>query len=87
MKSPGFDKPLCVLPTYTPRPFQKKMFGWEVVGLNTLETSRIAYARQVIYDGSRAAIEFGLSSHKTDFLLNEHSGKPIEREVSCARHP
>jgi hypothetical protein len=86
MKGPAFDKPLCVMPTYTPRHFQKKMFGWEVLGLKTLKTSRIAGARQVIYDGSGAAIKF-LSSHKTYMLVNVHAGKPIEREVSCARHP
>ena len=58
MTNIGFDKPLYILPFDHRASFQKKMFGWNGT-LTAEQTAQIAAAKQVIYDGFKAAIQDG----------------------------
>jgi len=59
MRTLGFDKPLYILPFDHRGSFVTKMFGWH--GAMTPEqTVEIAAAKQVIYDGFKAAIAAGV---------------------------
>ena len=63
----GFDKDLFVLPFDHRGSFQTKMFGWK--GRLTLnQTAQIAAAKQVIYDGFKAAVSAGTRSSNMNML-------------------
>jgi hypothetical protein len=51
----GFNKPLYIQPFDHRASFQTKMFGWKGA-LNEEQTAAIAAAKQVIYDGFKAAV-------------------------------
>jgi len=55
MKTIGYDQPLYVLPFDHRGSFETKMFGWHG-DLTAAQTAEIAAAKQVIYDGFKAAV-------------------------------
>jgi myo-inositol catabolism protein IolC len=72
----GFDQPLYIQPFDHRGSFQTKMFGWK--GKLTWEqTAEIAAAKQVIYDGFKAAVAAGVSKEKTGILVDEQFGAAI----------
>jgi myo-inositol catabolism protein IolC len=76
----GFDKPLYILPFDHRGTFQTQMFGWK--GALTLEqTAQIAGAKQVIYDGFKAAVASGVPKHKAGILVDEQFGAAILRDA------
>jgi hypothetical protein len=58
MKNLGYDNPLYILPFDHRSSFELKMFGWGE-DLTPEQTAEIAGAKQVIYDGFKAAVEAG----------------------------
>jgi len=84
----GFNKPLYVLPFDHRGSFQTKMFGWKGT-LTAEQTAAIAAAKQVIYDGFRAAVAGGAPKAKAGILVDEQFGTAIlqaaEREgyITC----
>lgn len=76
MKTIGFDRPLYVLPFDHRGSFQTKMFGWHGV-LNIAQTAEIAAAKQVIYDGFKAALSAGVPREKAGILVDEQFGSAI----------
>ena len=78
----GFDQPLYVLPFDHRGSFQTKMFGWKGT-LTTEQTAEIAAAKQVIYDGFKAALAAGVPKNKAGILVDEQFGAAILHE---ARH-
>jgi myo-inositol catabolism protein IolC len=77
----GFDQPLYVLPFDHRGSFQTKMFGWKGA-LNDQQTAEIAAAKQVIYDGFKAAIAAGVPKSKAGILVDEQFGAAILRDAS-----
>jgi myo-inositol catabolism protein IolC len=77
----GFDQPLYVLPFDHRGSFQTKMFGWKGA-LNEQQTAEIAAAKQVIYDGFKAAIVAGVPKSKAGILVDEQFGAAILRDAS-----
>jgi 5-dehydro-2-deoxygluconokinase len=77
----GFDQPLYVLPFDHRGSFQTKMFGWKGA-LNEQQTAEIAAAKQVIYDGFKAAIAAGVPKSKAGILVDEQFGAAILRDAS-----
>jgi Phosphoglucose isomerase len=80
MKTIGFDKPLYILPFDHPGSFETKMFGWHGE-LNAAQTEEIAAAKQVIYDGFKAAIAAGVPKGKAGILVDEQFGSAILRDA------
>jgi len=70
MKTIGYDKPLYVLPFDHRGSFKTKMFGWHG-DLTAAQTAEIAAAKQVIYEGFKAAVEAGVPKEKTGILVDE----------------
>ena len=80
MKTIGFDRPLYVLPFDHRGSFQTKMFGWHGV-LNIAQTAEIAAAKQVIYEGFKAALAAGVPKEKAGILVDEQFGSAILRDA------
>src|SRR5271165_6576451 len=78
--TPGFDKPLYVLPFDHRGSFQTKMFGWEGA-LNAGQTAEIANAKRVIYDGFRLATSDSVAKEKAAILVDEQFGAAILRDA------
>src|SRR5262249_23408772 len=77
----GFDKPLYVLPFDHRGSFQEKMFGWKGK-LTAEQTADIAAAKQVIYDGFKAAIAGGVAKAKAGILVDAQFGAAILRDAA-----
>ena len=82
MTTLGFDKPLYILPFDHRGSFQTKMFGWKGA-LTAAQTAEIAAAKQVIYDGFKAAVEAGVPKEKAGILVDEQFGAAILHDAAA----
>jgi myo-inositol catabolism protein IolC len=82
MNTIGYDKPLYVLPYDHRGSFESKMFGWHG-DLTAAQTAEIAAAKQVIYDGFKAAVEGGVPKEKAGILVDEQFGASILRDAAA----
>src|SRR3974377_1689632 len=78
----GFDKPLYILAFDHRGSFETKMFGWEGA-LTDEQTGQIAAAKQVIYDGFKAATAAGVPKEKAGILVDEPFGAAILRDAAA----
>jgi len=85
MRTTGFDKPLYILPFDHRASFQTKMFGWKGA-LTAEQTAEIAAAKQVIYDGFKAAVQDGVPEQKAGILTDEQFGSAILRDAAAHRY-
>ncbi len=76
----GFDKDLYILPFDHRGSFQTKMFGWKG-NLSAEQTAQVAAAKQVIYDGYKAALKTGIPQAKTGILVDEQFGDAILKDA------
>lgn len=79
-KSLGYNQPLYILPFDHRGSFETKMFGWQG-DLTPEQTVEIAAAKQVIYDGFKAAIAAGAPKEKGGILVDEQFGATILRDA------
>jgi 5-dehydro-2-deoxygluconokinase len=77
----GYDRPLYILPFDHRGSFQTKMFGWKGT-LTPQQTADIAAAKQVIYDGFKAAVTAGVAKDKAGILVDEQFGAAILRDAA-----
>jgi len=82
MTTIGFDQPLYILPFDHRGSFQAKMFGW-TGALTPEQTAQIAAAKQVIYDGFKAAVAAGVPKAKAAILVDEQFGAAILRAAAA----
>jgi myo-inositol catabolism protein IolC len=82
MTTIGFDQPLYILPFDHRGSFQTKMFGWKGE-LTPDQTAQIAAAKQVIYDGFKAAVAAGVPKAKAAILVDEQFGAAILRAAAA----
>jgi 5-dehydro-2-deoxygluconokinase len=82
MMTRGFDRPLYLLPFDHRGTFQRNMFGWEGA-LSPQQTAEIAAAKQVIYDGFKAAVAAGVPKEKAGILVDEQFGAAILRDAAA----
>jgi 5-dehydro-2-deoxygluconokinase len=82
MTTIGFDQPLYILPFDHRGSFQTQMFGWKGA-LTVGQTAQIAAAKQVIYDGFKAAIAEGVPKEKAGILVDEQFGAAILRDAAA----
>jgi myo-inositol catabolism protein IolC len=78
----GFDKPLYIQPFDHGGSFQTKKFGWKGA-LTEEQTAQIAAAKQVIYDGFKAALAAGVPQAKAGILVDEQFGAAILRDAAA----
>ena len=82
MRTLGYNQPLYILPFDHRGSFETKMFGWHG-DLTPVQTAEIAVAKQVIYDGFKAAIAAGAPKEKGGILVDEQFGAAILRDASA----
>jgi myo-inositol catabolism protein IolC len=82
MTAVGFDEPLYILPFDHRGSFQTKMFGWSGT-LSAAQTAEIAAAKEVIYDGFKAALQAGVPQQKAGILVDEQFGSSILRDATA----
>ena len=82
MRSIGFEKPLYILPFDHRGSFQTRMFGWKGA-LTPEQTAEIAAAKQVIYDGFKAAVRDGVPEQKAGILTDEQFGFAVLRDAAA----
>jgi myo-inositol catabolism protein IolC/predicted NBD/HSP70 family sugar kinase len=82
MRTPGYNQPLYVLPFDHRGSFETKMFGWHG-DLTPEQTAEIAAAKQVIYDGFKAAVAAGVPKEKAGILVDEQFGAAILHDASA----
>jgi myo-inositol catabolism protein IolC len=83
LKAIGYDQPLYVLPFDHRGSFETKMFGWHG-DLTAAQTAEIAAAKQVIYDGFKAAVAAGVPKEKAGILVDEQFGAAILRDAAAS---
>lgn len=76
----GFEHPLYILPFDHRGSFETGMFGWHG-DLTPNQTAQIAAAKQVIYDGFKAAVEQGVPKANAGLLVDEQFGADILRDA------
>jgi 5-dehydro-2-deoxygluconokinase len=77
----GYNKPLYILPFDHRGSFQTGMFGWKGP-LSPQQTAQIAAAKQVIYDGFKAAVAGGVSKERAGILVDEQFGAAILQDAA-----
>ena len=82
MSPRGYDRPLYILPFDHRGSFETKMFGWHEP-LSADQTAQIATAKQVIYDGFKAAIAGGVPKEDAAILVDEQFGATILRDAKA----
>ena len=75
----GFNHPLYILPFDHRGSFQTKMFGWKGA-LTAEQTAEIAAAKQVVYDGFKAAIQDGVPVKKA----GSRAASRRDNETACS---
>jgi myo-inositol catabolism protein IolC len=78
----GFDRPLYILPFDHRGSFETGMFGWHGA-LTPDQTAKISAAKQVIYDGFKAAVSGGVDRGKAGILVDEQFGSAILRDAAA----
>jgi myo-inositol catabolism protein IolC len=80
--TPGYDRPLYILPFDHRGTFLAKMLGSQ--GPPTAEqVTAIAAMKQVIYDGFRAALARGVPREKAGILVDEQFGADVLRDATA----
>jgi myo-inositol catabolism protein IolC len=77
----GYNKPLYILPFDHRGSFQTGMFGWKGT-LTPEQTSQIATAKQVIYDGLKTAMAAGVAKERAGILVDEQFGAAILQDAA-----
>jgi myo-inositol catabolism protein IolC len=77
----GYNKPLYILPFDHRGSFQTGMFGWKGP-LSPEQTAQIAAAKQVIYDGLKAAVAGGVPKEHAGILVDEQFGAAILQDAA-----
>lgn len=80
MRPRGFDRSLYIQPFDHRGSFETGMFGWKGA-LTPEQTAQIAAAKQVIYDGFKAAVAAGAPKEKAGILVDEQFGAAILRDA------
>jgi myo-inositol catabolism protein IolC len=74
--SVGYNQPLYILPFDHRASFQTGLLGWKGT-LTAEQTARVAEAKQVVYDGFKAAVEDGVPKEYAGILVDEQFGAAI----------
>lgn len=82
MSTVGFDRPLYILPFDHRGSFATNLFGWKGT-LTAEQTAEIAAAKQVVYDGFKAAVAAGVPKEKAGILVDEQFGAAILRDAAA----
>lgn len=77
----GYENPLYILPFDHRGSFETGMFGWHGA-LTSDQTAKIAAAKEIIYDGFKAALVSGVRKEEAGILVDEQFGAAILRDAA-----
>src|SRR5258708_92897 len=77
----GYDRALYVLPFDHRASFETRLFGWKPP-LSAVQTAAIAGAKQIIYEGFKAAPAAGVPTEKSGVLVDEQFGAAVLRDAA-----
>ncbi len=83
MQVRGYKRPLYILPFDHRGSFESGMFHWHGA-LTDEQTAQIAAAKQVIYDGFKAALAGGVPTENAGILTDEQFGAAILRDAAAS---
>ena len=78
----GYEKPLYILPFDHRGSFESGLFHWQGA-LTPEQTAQISAAKQVIYDGFKAALAAGVPKENAGILVDEQFGAAILRDAAA----
>ena len=78
----AFERPLYVLPFDHRGSFETGMFGWKGA-LTPEQTTQIAEAKRVIYDGFKTAVASGVPKQSAAILVDEQFGAAILHDAKA----
>lgn len=81
----GYTKPLYVLPFDHRSSFVSELFGW-TAPLTAAQIATITRAKDVIYDGFRAAVMVGVPMSRAGVLVDEQFGARILQDAAAQRY-
>jgi myo-inositol catabolism protein IolC len=79
----GYDQALYILPFDHRASFEARLFGWKPP-LSEAQTSEIADAKRIIYEGFIASLAAGIPKEKAGILVDEQFGAAILRDAAAA---
>ncbi len=79
----GYTRPLYILPFDHRGSFESGMFHWHGA-LNAEQTAQIAAAKQLIYEGFKAALAGGVRREDAGILVDEQFGAAILRDARAS---
>src|SRR5882762_3461574 len=79
--TPGYDRPLYLLPFDHRGSFESGLFGWQA-DLRPEQAMRISVAKRVIYEGFQAAVAGGVPKERAGVLVDEQFGFAILRDAA-----
>jgi 5-dehydro-2-deoxygluconokinase len=71
---------LYILPFDHRRSFVKELFGWEAA-LTDAQRAKVVEAKEIVYDGFRAAVASGVPAESAGVLVDEEFGAAILRDA------
>lgn len=80
--TPGYDKPLYLLPFDHRHSYESGMFGFKPP-LAPAQHARVADSKQVIYEGFTLALEEGVDAAAAGILVDEEFGADILRDAAA----
>jgi myo-inositol catabolism protein IolC len=82
--TPGYDKPLYLLPFDHRHSYESGMFGFKPP-LTPAQHAKVADSKQVIYEGFILALEEGVDAAAAGILVDEEFGASILRAAAAAQ--
>src|SRR5262249_45236656 len=79
----GYNQPLYILPFDHRGSFQTGLFGWKGT-LDAAQAARVAAAKQVVYEGFKAALAGGVPKDRAGILVDEQFGAAILADAAKA---
>ena len=79
--TPGYDRPLYILPFDHRESYEEKMFGWHEP-LSQEQTAEIMDSKSVIYEGFQTAVGAGVPREYAGILVDETFGAEILRDAA-----
>jgi 5-dehydro-2-deoxygluconokinase len=77
----GYDRLLYVLPFDHRGSFQEGLFGWKG-DLRPEQAAEVCAAKEVVYDGFKAAVASGVPKDKAGILVDEEFGSAVLRDAA-----
>ncbi|HEX5141548.1 MAG TPA: DUF2090 domain-containing protein [Dehalococcoidia bacterium] len=81
--SPGYNRPLYILPFDHRASFKTGLFGWQGA-IDAAQTARVTASKRIVYEGLLAALAGGIPKERAGILVDEQYGAEILADAAKA---